>query len=133
MAALAAYASTPVGALAQVTTANTAVDGSGTLGTTMINVIQGSASGTRIDTLSISAVGTIATDTMLRLFLFDGTNTRLWKEVPIKAVTPDQYTQNYHVDLTNLGLVLPNSSWYLRAAIHTTNTVNIAVVFAGAF
>jgi len=133
MAALATYASTPVGALAQVTTANTNVDGTGTLGTTMINVIQGSTNGTRIDSISIVAAGTVATDTMLRFFLFDGTSTRLWKEVPIKATTADQYTQNYAVDLTNLGLVLPNNSWYLRAAIHTSTSVNIAVTLAGAF
>lgn len=133
MAALATYASTPVGALAQVTTANTSVDGTGTLGTTMMNVIQGSANGTRIDTISIIAAGTIATDTMLRFFLFDGANTKLWKEVPIKATTADQYTQNYAVDLTNLGLILPNNNWYLRATIHTNNYVNIAVTQAGAF
>lgn len=133
MAALATYASTPVGALAQVTTANTNVDGTGTLGTTIMNVIQGAASGTRIDTISIIAAGTIATDTMLRFFLFDGSSTKLWKEVPIKATTSDQYTQNYAVDLTNLGLVLPNSNWYLRATIHTSNYVNIAVTLAGAF
>lgn len=133
MAALAAYANTPVGALAQVTTANTNVDGTGTLGTTMMNVIQGSAGGTRIDTISIIAAGPIATDTMLRFFLFDGSSTKLWKEVPIKATSSDQYTQNFAIDLTNLGLILPNNSWYLRAAIHTSNYVNIAVTFAGAF
>lgn len=133
MAALATYASTPVGALAQVTTANTNVDGTGTLGTTMVNVIQGSTNGTRIDTISIVAAGTVAADTMLRFFLFDGTSTRLWKEVPIKATAADQYTPNYAVDLTNLGLVLPNNSWYLRAAIHTSTNVNIAVTLAGAF
>ncbi len=68
--------------LVKITTANANLDGSGTLG----DVITGAANGTLIKNVIIKATGTGASSTsqgMVRLFVYDGSNTRLLTEVDI--------------------------------------------------
>ncbi|NBX74718.1 MAG: hypothetical protein EBQ89_10555, partial [Alphaproteobacteria bacterium] len=65
------FAGTPLAGNAQISTANTNRDGTGTLGT----VVTAGASGSRIEEIVIEATGT-TTAGMIRLFLNDGTNTR---------------------------------------------------------
>ena len=121
------YASTPRAAFGQVTTANTNRDGTGTIAT----VFTAGASGSRIDDVVIQATGT-TTAGMVRLFLHDGTNARLWAEVPVSAVTPSGTVPAFVSSLLNQSLVLPNG-WSLRASTHNAETFNVIVDRAGDF
>ena len=121
------YAATPKTAVAQVTTANTARDGTGTLAT----VFTAGASGSRIDDIAIIATGT-TTAGMVRLFLHDGTNARLWREVAVSAITPSATVSPFSSLLGSLALVL-QTGWSLRAATHNAETFNVLVTRAGDF
>jgi hypothetical protein len=127
MSSTANYAATPAPALGQVSTANTARDGTGTIAT----ILTAGASGTRVDDINITAVGT-TTAGMIRLFLHDGTNTRLYKEIPVSAITPSATVAAFTTTLGALSLVLKNG-WSLRATTHNAETFNINVTRAGDF
>lgn len=127
MAQAAQYAATPKTAVAQVTTANTARDGTGTLAT----VFTAGTSGSRIDDIAIIATGT-TTAGMVRLFLHDGTNARLWREVAVSAITPSATVSPFSSLLGNLALVL-QSGWSLRASTEKAETFNVLVTRAGDF
>jgi hypothetical protein len=127
MASNANYAATPKSALAQLSAANTLRDGTGTIAT----VLTAGASGTRIDDIVITATGT-TTAGMVRLFLHDGTNARLWREVPVSAVTPSGTVPAFTATLSNLALVL-QTGWSLRASTHNAESFNVLVTRAGDF
>lgn len=127
MATTANYANTPRAAVAQVSTANTARDGTGTIAT----VFTAGSSGSRVDDIVIIATGT-TTAGMVRLFLHDGTNARLWQEVPVSAVTVSATVPAWTTSLLNQALVLPNG-WSLRASTEKTETFNVFVDRAGDF
>lgn len=121
------YAGTVKTAAAQVSTANTNRDGSGTLAT----VFTAGTSGSRIDDIAITATGTTTTG-MVRLFLHDGTNARLWKELSVSATTPSGTVAAYTRSLTSQALIL-ESGWSLRASTHNAETFNVLVTRAGDF
>jgi len=127
MSQFANYAATPRAAAGQVSTANTNRDGTGTLAT----VFTAGASGSRIDDIVVIATGT-TTAGMVRLFLHDGTNARLWQEVPVSAATPSATVQAFATTLVNQGLLLP-TGWSLRASTHNAETFNVIVDRAGDF
>jgi hypothetical protein len=110
-----------------VSTANTNRDGTGTI----VTVFTAGASGSRIDDIVVTATGT-TTAGMVRLFLNDGTNTRLWAEIPVTAVTPSGTVQAFTSSMLNQALILPNG-WSLRAATNNAETFNIFVDRAGDF
>jgi hypothetical protein len=128
MATTAQYASTPRTAQAQVATANTNRNGTGTIAT----VFTGASSGSRIDDIYIVATGT-TTAGVVRLFLNDGTNTYLWQEILVAAVTPSTTQQVWSYTLLNQALLLQNASWSLRASTNNAETFNIQVTRAGDF
>lgn len=127
MAAQPQYATTPANAAVTISVANPNRDGTGTI----VSVETAGASGSRIDDLTITATGT-TTAGMIRLFLHDGTNARLWREVPVQAVTPSGTVQAWTAMLTNLALVL-QSGWSLRASTHNAESFNVLVTRSGDF
>ena len=131
MSTAAQYASTVTTAAVQVTTANTARDGTGTLGTTLITVLTAGASGTRIDDIYMVATG-ITTAGVIRLFVFDGTNTRLLSETLVAAITPGTSVQVWSNTLLSQAIVL-KTGYSLRATTNNTETFNIIVTRAGDF
>ena len=127
MAINAQYASTPRAALGQVSTANTARDGTGTLAT----IFTAGSSGSRIDDIKIQATGT-TTAGVVRLFLHDGTNARLFAEILVSAVTPSTTVEAWSTTLLNQAIVIP-SGWSLRASTNNAETFNVIVNRAGDF
>lgn len=121
------YAATPRTAVAQATAANTNRDGTGTIAT----VFTAGASGSRIDDIAITATGT-TTAGMVRLYLHDGTNARLWREVAVSAITPSATVSPFSSTLGNLALVL-QTGWSLRASTEKAETFNVLVTRAGDF
>jgi hypothetical protein len=128
MATTAQYAATARTAIAQISTANTNRNGTGTIGT----VFTGGSSGSRIDDISIVATGT-TTAGVVRLFINDGTTSYLWQEILVSAITPSTTVQVFSFTLLNQALILASSSWSLRASTNNAETFNILVTRAGDF
>jgi hypothetical protein len=127
MATAAQYAATVQNASAQVTTANTNRNGTGTI----VSVMTGATNGTRIDDIYIVATGT-TTAGVVRLFISDGTNIRLWQEVLVPAITPSTTVAVFSAALLNQALILENG-WSLQASTNNSETFNILVTRAGDF
>jgi len=125
MATQPSFAITPRIGMGQVTTANTNRDGSGTIAT----ILTGVAAGTRINEIVIEATVT-TTAGMVRLYLHDGTNARLFDEFVVTAITPGASTAVYRASKTYDNLVLPSASWSIRASTHNTETFNVIVLGA---
>ena len=132
MAIAAAYVNQPVNGSAQISTANTNRDGSGTLGT----VLTAGKTGSRIDRIRAIATGT-TTAGMIRYFLSTdgGTTKRLIAEQAVSAVTPSASVPVWSGDLTQVNapwlVMAPNAILY--AATHNAETFNIIPVEAGDF
>jgi hypothetical protein len=121
------FTATPRIGLGQVTAANTARDGTGTIAT----IFTAGANGSRIDWIEITATGTTTTN-VVRLFLNDGTNNRLLDEVLVTAITPSTSTEVFRQQIVyNNPLVLP-TGWSLRASTNNAETYNI-FAFGGDF
>lgn len=127
MSTSANYASTVRAASGQVTTANTNRNGTGTI----VSVFTAGSSGSRIDDIYIVATGT-TTAGVVRLFISDGTNIRLWQEILVSAVTPSTTVQVWSYTLLNQALLLP-SGYSLQASTNNSETFNIIVTRAGDF
>jgi hypothetical protein len=126
MATTANFFSTPRTAFAQISTANTNRDGSGTIGT----VISGASSGTRVDDLEIVATGANLAG-VVRLYIHDGTNARLWREIIVPATTPSVTVPVFSVRLTDMAVILQNASWSIRASTNNAEAFNLLVTRAG--
>lgn len=135
MATTAQYATAPTIEVAQVSTANTNRDGTGTT----VLVAQGPATaaasgvGKRIVGVTIQAVGT-TTSGMIRFFISvdGGTTKRLIDEVVVNAITVSASTPAYSGNAAGIiGLVLTGqvSSQYcqLYASTEKAETFNIVV------
>jgi hypothetical protein len=131
MSTSAQYASTVNGASVQVALANTARDGTGTIGTTLITVLAAGANGTRIDDIYMTATVT-TTAGMIRLFIYNGTTTRLLSETPVAAITVSATTAAWTAVLLNQAIVL-KSGFSLIASTEKSEAININVTRAGDF
>jgi len=105
-----------------ISTANTNLDGTGTLGTVITAPKTAFSKGTLIKTITIkSQVNT--TDGMVRLFVYDGTNTRLLLEVPVKAVTKSASADSFH-KVINLNYYLEENC-SIKASTEKAETFSI--------
>ena len=125
MAANPAFAATPRIGVGQVTAANANRDGTGTIAT----ILTGVAAGTRINEIVVQATVT-TTAGMVRIYLHDGTNTRLFDEFPIPAITASGSAAAYRVSKTYDNLVLPSASWSIRASTVQAEVSNVIVLGA---
>ena len=106
----------------QLSVANTSRDGTGTL----VDIAVGMEKGTAVSSVHVVSAGTVALG-RIRLFVFDGTNTRLYAEVAIAALTVVVGTDPVSVsDLATPNLYL-KSGWKLKAG---TNNAEVFNVFA---
>jgi len=112
------FPSTPVIGIAQISTANTARDGTGTIGT----VLTGSTNGTKVEALVIKAIVTTTAGTV-RIFIHDGTNFRLWREIPIVAITVSATIPAFET-VVPIGITLPNN-YSIRASTEKAETFNV--------
>jgi hypothetical protein len=120
MAATPKFTSTPRYAAAVVSAANTNRDGTGTI----VDVITGVAAGTKIFEVVVQATVT-TTAGMVRLYVYDGTNSRLFDEVPISAVTVSASVAGERYAMSYDNLVLPSASHKLQASTHNAESFNV--------
>ncbi len=105
-----------------VSTANTNLDGTGTISAA---IVTGASSGTQIKSVCVKAqVSTTAG--MIRLFLYDGSNTKLLKEIPVPAVTKSATAESFYekVDFGELGFAL-KAAWSLKASTEKGESMNV--------
>ncbi len=130
MAADATFVATPKPSQVLISTANTARDGTGTIGT----VFTAGANGSEIWWVAVKARG-VTTAGMVRLFLHDGTTYRgLLREIPIGAVPSPSATVPTHESVIPFcmpvqgkptqPLILP-VNWSLRAATHNAESFDV--------
>jgi hypothetical protein len=133
MASSASYVGTPKVGATTLTTANTALNGTGTLGT----VITSGTIGSRIDSIQIISTAT-STDTVINLFIFNGTTANLWQQIPLPAKTLSTTVASSNVNIsTNINidfmpLILPTGH-SLRAATSVTQTGIVVQAIGGDF
>lgn len=113
--------------MVQISTANPNRDGSGTLGT----LVTGGANGTRIDRIVMKAAVT-TTAGMIRIFIYDGTNTRLVREVTVEAITPSATVAAWEEDLLTPDLYLPSASYQIRVSTEKAEAINV-FAFGGVY
>lgn len=122
------FAVTPKVGMAQISTANTNRDGSGTLGT----VVTGGTNGSVIKKIRVCSTVT-TTAGAVRLFLYDGTNTRLMQEIIVPAITPSTTVEAFARTITygpDDVLHLPSNTWELRASTHNAEAINVFAFYA---
>lgn len=122
------YSLTPFIASSQVSAANTNRDGTGTI----VTVTAGTTNGRRIDRIRIKATVT-TTAGMVRLYIDDGTNVRLWQEQPIAAGTVSASAAGVEYSIVPPDpyaplLVLPSTSYILKASTHNAEAINVIAV-----
>lgn len=136
MATTSQYASTPKNGSAQIATANTARDGTGTLGTVYI----AGTTGARIDSIIIQATAT-TTVGMIRFFesIDGGTTKRLIHEEPVLAITPSGTSPAWKTVLTSNNASFMQNGFVMQAnailyaATNNAETFNVIPVNAGDF
>ena len=120
MASTPSYAGAPKVGMASVATANTGRDGTGTVGT----VLTAGSNGSMISRITVQATVT-TTAGMVRLFLHDGTNHRLWREIAIAANTVSATVAGYNSAVTlNPALFIP-TGYSLRASTNNAESINV--------
>lgn len=118
----------PLLGVAQLTLAEAARDNPTNFGT----VVTGDAEGTRIDLVRVQHTATSVAG-MVRLFLWDGSNARLVKEVPVTAITPSSTVEAFSAEWRpSEPILLPNASWELRASTENAEVINV-IAFGGHF
>lgn len=121
MAVAPVFFTTPFLIAGQVSTANTARDGTGTL----VDLKTGAAGGSRVDEVRVKASVT-TTAGMIRLFINDGSNTRLFDEVPVAAATVSGTVEANETIVIYDNFILPENH-VLRAATHNAEAINVFV------
>lgn len=113
---------------AVINVANTTLTG-GTLNTNIWSAFTAGSSatfrGARIDSLTIKAQGT-STMGMIRIYIFDTTNYRLFKEIPVLAIvqTGTEKAYQYKLDMGGFSL---KAGWEIRVSTEKAETFSIIV------
>jgi hypothetical protein len=129
MAATAEFFTKPVPPQsARISTANTNRDGTGTVGTFATGV----TGGRMVNRIVVQALGP-TTVGAVRIFLYDGTNYRAYREVPVTVVNSSQLTAGavaFRAEFAVYDLVLASSSITLVASTHNAESFDV-IAFCG--
>ena len=108
--------------IAQISTANTNRDGTGTIGT----VLTAGADGTRVNRIVIKATVTTSAG-IIRLYIKDGGTWYLWKEIKVTAITVSSTVTGfeYEIKLAGEDALVLESGQLLGASTHNANTFNV--------
>lgn len=125
MATTPSFVATPVVGMGLISAANTNRDGTGTI----VNLLSAGANGTVIERIDVKAIGT-TTAGMVRLYISDGTNHRLWKEIEVSAITPSGTVDAwYNSVIPDPPFAIP-TGYSIRASTHNAESFQV-FVFGG--
>lgn len=122
------FTDVPGKAVAQVSAANTNRDGTGTV----VTIVAGVALGRYLRKIRVKAVGT-TTAGMVRIYFYDGTNTRLVREFIVTAITPTASVKTFEDELLFSDLdaeILVGTGQEIRASTHNAEVFNVHVDYA---
>jgi hypothetical protein len=110
-----------------ISTANTNLNGTGTVVTILTAGASATYKGCLVENVIIKstafATGTTTTPGMVRLFIYDGTNTYLYTEIEVPAVTQSATQQSFYRKIPlNLNL---QAGWILKAAPEVGDTFSV--------
>lgn len=126
MASTPNFTATPRIGAGSVSATNTNRDGTGTI----VDIITGAASGTKINEVVIKSTGRPA-DSIVTLYIYDGTTNWLFDEIDLGAPVASSATVTaYRTTVQYANLVLPNASHKLRAAVTAAPTTGVLNVIA---
>lgn len=118
------YAVTPVIGFGQVTAANANRDGTGTI----VSLITATAPGAQLYEVVVNAQVT-TTAGMVRLYLYNGTNYRLFDEIVVAAITVAAGVAGFRTTRRYANLILPlysgSTYWNLSASTHNAEAMNV--------
>lgn len=120
------FVQAPRTAMAQILTANTNRDGSGTLGT----VWTAPANGSKIEHIDIVATGSVSNG-VVRLYIHDGATARLWKEILVPATVPSVTVAVFSSSIDcsqGPGVLVLQTAYSLRASTHIGETFNVIAI-----
>lgn len=124
MASTPQFVTTPKIGVNDVSTANTARDGSGTIET----IFTAGSSGSRVEEIVLKATADPADSTVV-IFLHDGSNYFVYDEFDIgNPAAASTTVESYRTSRTYENLVLP-SGWSVRASITVALTSGVINVF----
>lgn len=126
MATSPVFAVTPRIGMCEVSVANANRDG---VTGTYADVIVGASTGTRVAEIVVQAAAT-TTAGMVRLFITDGSTTRMFDEVSIAAATVSASVKATRVSTTYNNLILPNQNWKIIASTHNAVAINVMALGA---
>ena len=123
MAASPAFASTLKTANGVLSVANTGRDGTGTV----VTVFSAGTNGSIVESITVQATAT-TTAGMVRVFVHDGTNFRLYDEIAVTAATPSATVKAFRAQntYTNRPIKLPNG-YSLRFSTEKAEAFNVVV------
>jgi hypothetical protein len=104
--------------IAVIATANSNLDGTGTIG----SIITAASNGTLIKRLYLKATGN-TTEGMIRIYVYDGSNSRIIQEVQVPSITCSGTTPAFETVL-ELNLTL-KSGYILKASTQKAETFNV--------
>ena len=116
---------------ATLNTANTNINGAGTLGTNVISLVTGTNPGTVVDEIQISAAGT-TTVGAIRMYAFNGASTTtLLAEYPVSAVATPGVSGGAHTPTWKITIRPINLNLYtaqeLRFTTNNSETFHVTV------
>lgn len=128
MAANPVYFTTPVNLQAQLTAANTNLDGTGTT----VKVAEGAVGGRKLDRIRVSAIATTVVGNIRFFYSPDGGVTkRLIEELAVTVITVAAGTNAWKGTVYFEGLALPDANAQIHASTHVAATFNtLAEMFA---
>lgn len=111
---------TPRVDVAQISTANTNRNGTGSLSVVLVAGV----SGTLVEYVRVQAIGTV-TAGVVRLYISGGTQVFLWKEILVTATTPSTSVEAFSAEyVPTKPLVLPPGH-AIEASTHNAETFNV--------
>lgn len=106
--------------MGQISVANLGRDGSGTL----VDVFTAGENGALVQKVEAIATGT-TTAGVVRLFINDGTNSRLWEEILVTAITPGVAQEVWSGSVTPAPALPLKAGWKLKASGEKGETFNV--------
>lgn len=103
-------------------TANPNLDGTGDWGTVM--VANASSKGINIQSITVKAVEN-TTDGMIRLYIYDGANMKLWREIPVRATTRSANARSFEKSLRFPDGFALKAGWHIRVSTEKGETFHI--------
>lgn len=121
------FAAVPKPTLAVLSAANANRDGTGTI----VTLFTATAAGGMVTVIRICATST-TTAGMIRIYIYDGTNTRLFDEVVVNAITPSATVKAWQTVLVYRGesAIILGNAHEVRASTEKAETFHVTTVGA---